>query len=82
MQEAAFAAQAHDTLQVLNIINRLAPKSVKKRIHLQSTDGHTLRPVEAHPGLLQQMEILTGPAMCHGVHTSDSGAAHAPLYFD
>ena len=53
LSEATRAAASHDTYKVYQPINRLAPKTVKKRVQLRDSSGMPLGPLESHAALAQ-----------------------------
>lgn len=49
--EAARAAASHDTYKAYQLINRLAPKTHKRRIQLRDKGGMPLGPLESHTAM-------------------------------
>ena len=73
VQEAATAANRHDTHRLFSLINRFAPKQPRKTIQLRNHAGQMANPVESAAILTQHVrEVWDGPSHM------DISFSHAP----
>ena len=73
VQEAATAANRHDTHRLFSLINRFAPKQPRKTIQLRNHAGQLANPVESAAILTQHVrEVWDGPSHM------DISFSHAP----